>query len=424
MQIRKFRYLISIVVIVVILIASIVFVTINNNTNFTKNEKQADNDHSKPVANFSYFGNAVNDFSFKIFKQLYDENEGNIFISPYSIFTALAMTYEGARGDTANEMASVLSIQQDNISFHNYMKSLNDQLNDKIFCNVSTANALWLNKDLRFLENYLDIIKNYYDGNSTNIDFSNPEIAADIINRWVENKTNGLITDLLTKDNIDPFLTAMILTNAIYFKGNWAIQFDPSNTTNRGFTLPTGNSIDVPTMSMVETYDYFNYTETDDLQILELPYSGNEYSMIIVLPKENDLSSVINSIDNNDLSDWVGSFEEKKVDIYFPKFELESKYSLKDALIKLGMAKSFTGSADFSGITTEYGLWIDDVIHKAYVKVNEEGTEAAASTASVIVFTGIEPKLVFNVDHPFIFMIQHKDTGTILFMGSVGNPLE
>lgn len=410
----------AIISIILILLASIIILTTDKGSDISKDIKK-DDETIKPVANISYFGNAINDFAFKIFKEIYEENEKNVFISPYSIFIALAMAYEGANGETADEMATVLSIQRDNESFHNFVKNLNDQLFNGESCNVSTANALWVKENLNLLEDYLYVIQNYYDGNSTNIDFSNPQQAADIINQWIENKTNSLIKDLIKAENIDPLYTALILTNAIYFKGNWEVQFDLSNTTNRDFKLASGDIVTVPTMCMLDTYDYFNYTETSDLQILELPYFGNEFSMVLLLPTNTNLSSIVNSIGNDDYPSWLGSFERNKVNIYLPKFELEYEKSLKDILIELGMANAFTSYADFSDITTDYDLWIDEVAHKAFVNVNEEGTEAAAATAVDIIF-GIEEKIVFNADHPFIFLIQHKETGTILFMGSVDNP--
>ena len=352
----------------------------------------------------------------------YDGDDENVFISPYSIFIALAMSYEGANGATADEMADVLGIQKDNETFHNFLLELNSQLFNGQSCNVSTANALWVRQNLNLLEDYLFKIKTYYDGDSTSVDFSNPQEATDIINEWIENKTNNLIKNLLLPADIDPVLTALILTNAIYFKGNWEIQFEPENTTDRDFMLNSGETVNAPTMCMVNTYDYFNYSETDDMQILELPYYKDEFSMILILPKKENLANFVSSIDSDDYLSWLASLQGNKVNIYLPKFEIEYKKSLKDTLIKLGMDNAFLQNADFSGIMSDVNLWIDDVIHKAYVSVNEEGTEAAAATAVVMKY-GIEEKYEFNADNPFFYLIQHKESGTILFMGSVDNPL-
>ena len=338
------------------------------------------------------------------------------------------MTYEGARNNTADEMESVLNIEQDNESFHQYMKSLYEYLNENADYNISTANALWVRENFELLEEYIDTIETYYGGISSEVDFSKPEEAAEIINQWVENQTNNLIKDLVPSDVIDPVLTMLILTNAIYFKGTWQIKFDEVNTTDKDFTDYEGNLIRVPTMRLTGTENKFNYTETEDLQILELPYTGNEISMTILLPKEGvELSDVINSIDKDSISEWIDSMYETEVDIYLPKFKFETSYGLNDYLIELGMKDAFSSFADFSGIDGRPDLFISDVLHKAFINVSEEGTEAAAATAVVINLKSIDgggsSRLEFNADHPFLFLIQHKETGTILFLGSIGNPL-
>ncbi|UCH71614.1 MAG: hypothetical protein JSW62_04245, partial [Thermoplasmatales archaeon] len=210
----------------------------------------SDGDTPEPLGNLS-FVDAVNTFSFEFFKKINIDNESNTFISPYSIFTALSMTYEGAEGETANEMADVLSIEQDNASFHQYMKNLYGVLNNENEnYNISTANALWVRQNFQLLQSYLDVIRDYYGGDATEVDFSNAQQSADIINQWVENNTNGLIKDLILPDYISP-LTALILTNAIYFKGIWKVQFDPANTTDRDFEKHSGSTVEIPTMKLV-----------------------------------------------------------------------------------------------------------------------------------------------------------------------------
>ncbi len=388
----------------------------------------SDNDETPIIVGNNSFKDAVNTFAFDIFKQLKNNNDDNIFISPYSIFVALAMTYEGAKGETADNMTEVLSVEQDNKSFHNYMKNLYDTLNKQNEnYDISTANALWVKENFKLLQEYLKVIQDYYGGDATEIDFSNPQESADIINQWVEDHTNGLIKDLLTADAINPSLTRLILTNAIYFKGIWKIQFDPDNTSDRDFETSSEESVQVPTMNLIDTDDVFNYTETTDLQILELPYTGDDLSMIILLPKKNDISSIIESIDNEKLSEWKKSMVETSLDIYLPKFTVETKYKLKNYLIQLGMDVPFSQFADFSGITGNKDLHIAEVIHKAFIDVNEEGTEAAAATAVMMETTshgGSSTRIVFDCYHPFMYLIQHKQTGTILFMGSINNPLD
>ena len=417
------------IIVALIVITTVAIVLTNEkvtNNDISEEKQESDNDdNSIVVGNISSFDEAVNVFGFNMFKQLNYENDGNIFFSPYSVFTALAMTYEGAKGVTADEMSSVLSVEQDNESLHYYMKSLYEFLNNENDdYNISTANALWVKENLQLLDDYLKVIWDYYGGDATDVDFNNPQEAAGIINQWVENNTNGLIKDLITESAISP-LTALILTNAIYFKGVWKVQFDPENTTDKDFEISSGNSVKVSTMNLIETEDVFNYTETDDLQILELPYTGNDLSMIILLPKNNDLSDIIDLIDNDKLSEWKESMSEISLDIYLPKFKVETSYSLKDTLKQLGMEDPFTLSADFSGITGGKDLFISNVVHKAFVEVNEEGTEAAAATAVIMDLTAVNgdsSRIVFDCDHPFMYLIQHKETGTILFLGSISDP--
>jgi len=424
------RYKSIIVVIVcLVLIGTALFVFNNRPINETTG-----NPYDEPLiitGNVSSFDDAVNVFCFNLFRQLYldPETDKNIFFSPYSIFTALAMTYEGARGPTADEMAKVLSIEQNNESFHEYVDRLYGYFNKNKEYNISTANALWPNENLELIEEYLDIINNYYHANTSLVDYNKPVEAAKTINRWVENQTNSLIKDLIKPSYITP-LTVLILTNAIYFRGMWKVQFDKENTTDRDFEDCFGNIRTVPTMKITDTEDLFNYTETDRLQILELPYSGEEISMVILLPKKNnDLVEIINKIDNDELSEWIDSMSEREVNIYLPKFKVETdNYILNNYLINLGMPSAFNpDEADFSGITGLKELFISKVVHKAYIDVNEEGTEAAAATAVIMArstINGDDSRVVFNANHPFLYLIRHKETGTFLFMGSVNNPTQ
>ena len=422
----KFNNIISILVAFIVISAAAFIVIFQNQSDpdIINKDITPDDENLIPVGNLS-FHDAVNTFSFDIFKKIYEENEDNLFISAYSIFTALAMTYEGAKSETAEEMENVLSVEQDNESFHNYMKNLYEVLNTKNSeYNISTANALWVQENFQLLEAYLALIKDYYGGDATEVDYSNPDETSEIINQWVEDQTNGLIEDLITADAISP-LTALILTNAIYFKGIWKTQFDPVNTTDRSFEATSGSTIEVPTMNLVDTGDIFAYTETDEVQILEMPYTGDDISMIIILPKNNDLSSIINSVNNDIFSTWMDSMYKTYVDIYLPKFKVETSYNLNDYLKDLGLNIPFTSTADFSGIAGVKDLFISDVIHKAFIDVNEEGTEAAAATAVIMATTmngHDSSSIVFDCNHPFMYLIRHNDTGTIIFMGSIEDP--
>jgi serpin B len=421
----KAKQILSIIFTLIIIVAAI-FVAIQyipESDTIVEESIGDKDDESTSLGNLT-FKEAVNAFAFDIFKDLNKQNEGNLFISPYSIFTALAMCYEGAKGETADQMADVLAIEQDNASFHNYMKNLYELLNrENNEYNISTANALWLREDYRLLESYLNIIKTFYGGDATELDFSDAQKAADIINEWVENNTNGLIKDLILPDYINIF-TTLILTNAIYFKGMWKYQFDIENTTDRDFKKQSDETIKIPTMQLINTENSFNYTETEDVQVLELPYSGDDISMLILLPKDNEISNLIENIDDSKLSTWKDSMEEINLDIYLPKFKVESKYQLKDHLNNLGMVIPFTSAADFSGMNGIKELYISKVIHKAYIDVNEEGTEAAAATAVIMerFSIGGSEEIIFDCNHPFVYLIQHKQTGTILFMGSILDP--
>ena len=419
-----------------LIIIGISFVILTNDTpNVTNENDETESpyiDHTIVFSEDTSYYETINSFTFNLLKQFNNEyTQDNIFFSPYSIFTALSMTFEGARGETANEMQQILKIAQDNETYHNYVKNLYEYLNYNQEYNISTANALWIKNNYNLLNSYINVIQQFYGGEISNIDFSNPEQAAEIINQWVENKTNNLIKDLIPSSAINPELCRLILTNAIYFKGTWKIQFDQTNTTERDFKLPSEEVISVPNMILKETQNRFNYTETDELQILELPYSGDKLSMFILLPKENNnISTILDSLNEELYNEWISALHKVNVDIYLPKFKIETPlYGLNDYLKKLGMEKAFTDDADFSGITGKTDLKIDTVIHKAYIDVNEEGTEAAAATAVIMAVTSIdggnEPsRIVFNCNHPFIFCIQHKDTNTIIFIGKIIDPLQ
>ena len=428
----KSTYILGIFAILAILSATTIFVLFNFFPVYRYTDgKEAEITPGINLSSNTQFRESTNDFGFEIIKQFkeHQTHHENIFFSPYSLFTALAMAYEGAEGNTADEMAAVLNIEQNNASFHQYIQALHTSLNSNTAYTLTTANALWLQYDYIFLESYLETVKTFYNAGLSTIDFSNPEQAAETINLWVEDNTNNLIQDLLSSDAIDPALTKLILTNAIYFNGTWEIQFDKENTTERPFTLASSELIDVPTMSLVNTEDVFNYTETDDFQMLELPYSGDDLSMIIVLPKDNtDVSTIIKSMSEETYIELIDSMRKQEVDIYLPTFTITTPlYSMVDMLSNLGIHDAFSMDADFSGIDGTFNLYIQYVFHKAHIEVNEEGTEAAAATAVVMTLKSVngggDSRILFDCDHPFLYLIQQKDTGAILFMGTMDNPL-
>lgn len=428
----KTKITVGIIAIIVLISSITAFILINqpNVSDDNTSDEGPDEIPELTQNNTTSFIKTINSFTFEFLQQMNQDpqKESNLFISPYSIFTALAMTYEGAKGNTAVEMADVLKIPQDNDSFHNYVDDLYTNLNKNDTYTISTANALWIKDNYPILDSYLSTVESYYHATSQSVDFSNPVEASEIINQWVENHTNGLIKDLVPPEAIDPTLCRLILTNAIYFKGTWKIEFDEANTTKRDFEIKPGDAKETSTMMLLGTEDTFNYTETETVQVLELPYDGDEISMIIALPKDDsDLSTVISSLDETIYDSWIDNLEQREVDIYLPKFKIETPVlNLNDYLQTLGLKDAFGNDADFSGITGNKDLLISDVLHKAYIDVNEEGTEAAAATAVIMELKSINgggsSRVVFDCDHPFLFMLQHKETGTILFMGTLENP--
>ncbi|HBK59873.1 MAG TPA: serpin family protein [Firmicutes bacterium] len=330
-----------------------------------------------------------NAFAFDLYSVV-SSRDGNLFISPYSISSALAMTYAGARGNTAAQMADALHYDLAPEQLHESFSALSRLFNSggKTY-RLSVANALWSQMGLSFLPEYISMAEKHYDAGLKEVDFVyRTEEARSAINRWVEDKTEGKIIDLIGPGVLDP-LTRLVLTNAIYFKGQWEQQFRPEQTEEAAFYLSSGKQAIVPFMHQIGT---FKYAETGSTQVLELPYSGNELAMTVLLPKPD--SSL-------------------------------AELSLSGYLRQLGMIDAFDDNiADFSGISDTF-LYITHVLHKAFIEVNEEGTEAAAATAVVVGTKSIRLDLpkVFMADRPFVFLIRDVRTGSILFMGRMADPL-
>jgi len=374
---------------------------------------------------------ANNQFAFDMYTKLCNDphyNESNLFYSPISMSSALAITYEGARGSTADEIQKVFHFPKDDVMRREGFAALYAWMNQEHSQYVlRTANALWAEKTYLFLPDYIRIGQQYYSANVTNLDFIVlPEESRVTINRWVENQTNNKIQDLLPSGSIDR-LTRLVITNAVYFYGTWAKQFDKNLTSEAEFKIAPGKLTHVQMMERTDRDAIFNYTETDNLQVLEMQYTngtGKALSMIAILPKGDNLTVVEKSLDLQNLSAWRSRFGYKRVDVFFPKFKLNTKYNLNDIFGAMGMPTAFTFNADFSGMDGTRNLYITDIIHQAFVDVNEEGTEAAAATGVVVGVMSIpqsEPP-VFRADHPFIFVIQDSETGNILFIGRVINP--
>ncbi|MDD4253480.1 MAG: serpin family protein, partial [Methanoculleus horonobensis] len=332
-----------------------------------------------------------NRFAADLYRQLASDPEyagKNIFFSPYSISSVLAITYEGARGTTADEIRSVLHLPENETPPREGYAGLDAALNhgDQNYT-LRTANALWAEETYPFLPEYVDTAARRYGANVTNLDFVNDsEASRQTINRWVEEKTEDKIRDLLPAGSIDP-LTRLVITNAIYFKGTWIKQFDPAETTEEEFRVATGETVRVQMMHRTDEDAVYGYAETETLQVLKMPYAhtdGTELSMLVLLPREDNLTAAEEALGAGTLAEIQDSLTDRRVRVVFPKFTLETEYSLPGTLAAMGMPTAFSDAADLSGMDGTDMLFISDVVHKAFVDVNEEGTEAAAATAVII----------------------------------------
>lgn len=374
-------------------------------------------------------------FAVDLYLQLRQE-EGNLFFSPYSLSTALAMVYAGAKNQTAAQMAQTMHFDPNDDAFHRNYGRLIEQLNEqgeKENYKLLIANALWGQEDFRFLASYLDLTDKYYDARLELVNYlTAAEKARQTINAWVEDKTEDKIKNLIPQGALDAS-TRLVLTNAIYFKGTWAEQFDKKQTKPAPFYLNHTDTIQADLMHREGTYRYaeavgFHYASGTKFQILELPYKGDELSMLVLLPEERGAGRMEANLSAEALKRWTSELASRTVDVYLPRFKLTSQFELNRTLGKMGMPLAFSQqAADFSGMTGKKDLFISRVIHKAYVDVNEEGTEAAAATGIMMLEGGYsipEPPPVFRADRPFIFLIKDNATGSILFMGRVAHPTE
>ncbi|TWU44137.1 Serpin (serine protease inhibitor) [Novipirellula aureliae] len=396
------------------------------------------NYHSNPddrpplniVADLSEIADGSNQFALDLYQQL-QTKEGNLFFSPSSISTALAMTYAGAAGETEAEMANTLHIQMPNERLHEGMKTLQDfwrSPDPSKGIKLNLANRLWGKESFEFQPDFLRVTRDQYDAELAQLNFAQRENARQTINDWVEDQTENKITDLIPKGAITSD-TRLVLTNAVYFYGTWRDPFKERLTKVEDFHLTATDTIKAPLMHRV---DEFQYGDVDDIQILELPYGDGSLSMVVLLPKEVDgLADLEAKLSSPNLQRWMASVrDEDEVRVFLPKFKTTSQFEMSSTLETMGMKSAFDpDAADFSGMTGGRDLFISAVIHKAFVDVNEQGTEAAAATGIVMKLAAAmeeEPKQppVFRADHPFVFMIRDNRTQAIMFLGRVSNPLE
>jgi len=371
------------------------------------------------------------DFAFDFYKLLREDEEmlasedGNLFFSPFSIFTALAMTWAGARENTAVQMAQTLHFTEKPAQFHRAIGDLISQLNavqKETDVELSIANAIWAQKGYQFLDEFFRIVQQSYQADLKQVDFSSAaESARQAINAWVEQQTNEMIKDLLPPKVLNA-LTRLVLVNAIYFKGFWDNQFKSRDTREMEFWLLTEVAVKMP---MMHQEHQFGYWENDWLQIIEMPYKEESLSLIVLLPKEKTgIADLEQKLNFENMMAWQSRLRKRKVIVFFPKFKIESQFSLGQTLALMGMPDAFDPElADFSAMVGQKELYISAVIHKAFLEVNEEGSEAAAATGVVVSVTSIAPSPpIFKADHPFVFFIRDNKSQSILFLGRVLNP--
>jgi serpin B len=353
---------------------------------------------------------------------------GNLFYSPYSISSALAMAYAGARGATESQMADVLHFTLDQQELHPAFNRIDLALNGRGEIGppyegegfqLNVVNAAWGQRGYSFLRSYLDTLAVNYGSGLRLLDFAeDPEEAREAINDWVSDETNERIVDLLPPGSIDAFVR-LVLTNAVYFNAPWLKPFDVDITAAGTFEPLDGGSVDVEMMRQIET---FGYASWDGGQAVELPYNGETLSMVLFVPDRGTYGTFEADFDFDRYGEIVGSLEPRQVDLRLPKFEFAYDVSLVDPLKALGMTDAFT-AADFSGIDGTHDLFISDVLHKAWVSVDEAGTEAAAATAVIVSLVSYPgPPVVLTINRPFLFVIRDVPTGTILFVGRVVDP--
>jgi len=370
-----------------------------------------------------------NDFALKLYDRLAGE-QGNIIFSPYSISTAMSMLYAGARNETQQQISDVFNFPIPQDSMHPLFNALDQHLlsqniegdgAEKKGLKLEVANQLFMNEDLNPLTDYLDILALYYGAGIGILDFAgNPDECIKIINGWIEKKTRGLIKDVVNDSSINK-ATKLALINSIYFKAGWENKFKASSTAKGDFYLENGDTVQTDMMHQMADFRYY---ATEELTAVELPYEGKNVSMLLIKPETAGVSSFEKTLSTEFFGEITGNLHTGNVMLSMPKFKIESDaVKLKDILSDMGMPVAFTELADFSGITNDISLMIGSVIHKAFIDVNEDGTEAAAATViSGIETCGPNEPVLIAFNSPFIFLIRDNITGTILFLGRFSKP--
>ncbi|KAL6079740.1 serine-type endopeptidase inhibitor [Balamuthia mandrillaris] len=369
-----------------------------------------------------------NRFALELFEHISGQDEGsNVFFSPFSISAALAMTFAGARGRSAEEMCNVLHFPSEGVhqDFARYLTALTASSSEAV--KLLLCNALWIQQNYPIEETFLKLTE-LYQAEANNLDFAQSEKATQTINQWVAHQTQDKVKDLIPGGALDE-QTKMVLTNAIYFKGAWQYPF-PKDRTNKQdfFFLDDKERLEVDMMHLPKKRLAYAHNEAKGFEVVQLPYKGNDVSMVIVLPADHStdrLDSLRRPDNLAEVLSSLSSLQKSEVLVTLPKFSTTRSLSLSEALSSLGMPNPFSDAADFSGMTRDpAGLRIQEVLHKAFVEVNEEGTEAAAATAVVMKAKGLSllREIHFVADHPFLFFIYHQPLDSILFLGTMLDP--
>jgi serine protease inhibitor len=381
----------------------------------------------EPVRLSKKASDAINEFTFKLYKAIAEKGEENLTLSPYSVSSALAMVYAGASGETEAEMAKVLSFDAE---ISRSMAALIKETNNvpKDVATIKTANALWPAKGFKLVPQYVETIRRYYNAPLHQLDYTyKTEKSRLKINDWVSTNTGNRIKDMIPRGLLDSD-TKLVLTNAIYFKALWDKSFSPSNTSARVFTCADGT--EVPTMMMRKKEHGVGYIWNEEVEGVSIPYRDGRFAMKIFMPNKNSkrtLKQLESELTLKKANEWFEEMKPNKVKITMPKFKMEGSYSMSDVLKGMGMAAAFSNEADLSGISEKTKLHIDEVLHKTFIEVAEKGTEAAAATAVIVKMTTAMPPMeeefvVFEADRPFIYMITDESTGAILFVGRYMKP--
>jgi serpin B len=370
-----------------------------------------------------------NDYAWDSWQASRGHIEGNMFTSPFSQVAAMSMVLAGAEGETEDELAAALSVPEGGEeAWHEHLGLLIADLSGEHHrpYTLYTANQLWGQLDYPWEQPFLDVTGDHYQAPMEDTDFrTDPEGARQDINDWVAHQTRDRIPELFEAGDIDS-LTRMVLANAIYFLADWDLPFDEGDTQDRAFTLADGAEVMVATMSQNEEH---GFADLEGLKILEMSYESGEVSMVFLLPDEVDgLEALEDQMDRETVDGWLGQTHEAQVDVRIPSFEMETEFPIEEVLVDLGIETAWIeGEADFSGMLDPdvENLWIGRVVHKAFVRMDEEGTEAAAATGVVMkgeMSAAPSEPATFHADHPFVFLIRDRLTGTILFQGRMSDP--